>query len=355
MSSIASTVGAMNVFNSSGNANPFQAQPYADMSQWWGNSAQAPTQTALNIPNWNDWKFQVYGQEAPTYQTYGAANPVYQGLMEGDYNRLEESLRTPGEIAAREAYRTGSNTLADNLGGKGVYGSSLYTTEQTDNLGKTFQNTMAANAANAASNRYGMQQKDLMFGTQTDLDVFGKRMAENNSAQQQGWNSWKSRLDENSLGQQLGAQESWRKNQYGFDSALTNAKWTDTQNQRAIDFSNSLAQDWWNEQKRKMQWDSNQTQQAFGNAMTLAGNTDHLSDAQRSQQISKMSQQDSGAGGLLGGLGSVLGTAASFIPGLGSMFGAGTSTAGNIGGQSINSGLSGTTTGRISFGDTPYL
>lgn len=325
-------VQGMNLYNSSGNsASPFQAQPYADMSQWWGNKAQAPTQTALNTPAWNSWSFQPYAQAAPTYARYGGTDPTYTGLSGGDYNKLELALRQPGENTLRDQYRTQLNQTNDVLGGRGVYGSSLYTNEVQDNLGKNFATSLSNNASNATAQRYGMEQTDLGRKAQMDLSTFQARMGENDAANRQSWNSWMQKLNENSLAQQLGAQESWRQNAYGYQSALDNAKWTDAQNQRSIDFGNSLAQDWWNEQKRKMQWDSNQTQIAFNNAMQLGQNTDQLNDSLKSQQISKMSQQDNNMGGLLGGLGSLAGTALSFIPGagsLGGLFSGGGSTAG---------------------------
>lgn len=97
--------------------------------------------------------------QAPNYQQSGGN---YQGLMGGDYNRLEQSIRQPGEQAARSAYDQGYNNLQTTMGNRGMYGSSMMANQATQGLDATLQKTLADNAAMAATQRYGLEQTGLI-------------------------------------------------------------------------------------------------------------------------------------------------------------------------------------------------
>ena len=198
--SITSTANSMLLLGANG-VNPFQTTSYPDLSQGWWNSAVTP-----QTNSYNGYQFQKYGESAPTFQTYNTAAPTYTGLSDGAYGRLEKSLSTPGLIAARNAYKQNTTDATAAAAGKGTYGSSPYMQQLTQQIGKNYADTVATNAANAASTRYGMEQKDLQFGTQTALDAWKSKLAENVSANNQGMQGWLARLSENTTANQLGQQ-----------------------------------------------------------------------------------------------------------------------------------------------------
>lgn len=97
--------------------------------------------------------------QAPNYTPSGGQ---YQGLMNGDYDQLQSALTTPGASAAGTAYNQGYNTLNNVMGGRGLYGSSIMQNQATNNLDSVYQQALANNAANAAANRYQLQQAGLV-------------------------------------------------------------------------------------------------------------------------------------------------------------------------------------------------
>jgi hypothetical protein len=128
---------------------------------WWGNDYQT-----IDASKWQE-AFPEF-LDVPSYEGIDVPGQ-YQGLMEGDYNRLEESLRTPGEIAAQRAFQEGGNYLKDVMGGKGMYGSSVMGNQANTGLNQRYMDTMASNAAQAASQRYGFEQNDNQFGANYGL------------------------------------------------------------------------------------------------------------------------------------------------------------------------------------------
>jgi hypothetical protein len=117
----------------------------------------------------------------PDYNTSAGA---YQGLMGGDYNAFQQALTQPGQIAAQTAYDQGYNNLKNTMGGRGLYGSSMMGNQATQGLDKTFQNTSATNAAQAAAARYGMEQTDLQnrnqfnLSREQEMNKYGAQMSE---------------------------------------------------------------------------------------------------------------------------------------------------------------------------------
>ena len=87
--------------------------------------------------------------------------PDYKGLMGSDYDKLQSALTQPGVTAANYAYNTGYTNLNNTMGGNGLYGSSIMANQAVNNLDRTYQNTLADNAAKAVAQRYSMEQQDL--------------------------------------------------------------------------------------------------------------------------------------------------------------------------------------------------
>jgi hypothetical protein len=108
-----------------------------------------------------------YYNYTPTTTMQQIQQPNYKGLLEGDYDKLQESLTSPGAAAATTAYDQGLLNLQSAMGGNGLYGSSIMANQQINGLDKVYQQAMADNAAKAAAQRYAMQQTDL-----SDLNKF---------------------------------------------------------------------------------------------------------------------------------------------------------------------------------------
>ena len=151
------------------------------------NSVNAPNfQGMLAAPTWQNANFTP-AQIQAAYQKLGYA-PNYQGLMGGDYNALQQALTTPGEIAARQAYEQGQTNLANTMGGRGLYGSSIMQNQARTALDQPYIDALTTNAANAVAQRYGLQSSDLASQNQFGLNIYGQQMGENQVANQQGYN-----------------------------------------------------------------------------------------------------------------------------------------------------------------------
>jgi len=92
--------------------DPYKPAKFLDDDKWWGNKAQAPVKTDWNAPQYQNFTYQKYnpGGPDPSYKTFGQAAPQYKGFNDGDYDRYELSVRTPGEQAASRPTRPPSAT-----------------------------------------------------------------------------------------------------------------------------------------------------------------------------------------------------------------------------------------------------
>lgn len=204
--------------------------------------------------------YAAYSGEAPSYQTL-RNTPSFQGLMEGDYNALQKALQTPGEIAAERAYKQGQANLANTMGGSGLYGSSIMANQARQALETPYQETLAANAANAAAQRYGLQASDLQAGNQFGMNVYGQQMAENQAANAQAQRNWETRLNENlsGLGLNMTSQQSNQSTNAALQSLL--AQQGIAMNQGEFNYANLL---------------TNNAQQNIQNALSQATNLNKL-------------------------------------------------------------------------------
>lgn len=329
MSNVPTTYGLTqaHLLASANNVNVYQPKSYLTDDQWWGNKAQAPTQTQWQAPSFQ----KLDSQASPTYQTYAAQAPTYKGLSGGDYDRYELNLRAPGETAAQRAYQQAKTDLDDAYSARGLYGSSQYTRQMTGDLQSRYMDTLADNAAQAASNRYQMEQKDLQYAQDNEMRAWMARMSENQAANQQAQRAWEvdygNRLTENNL-----------MNQYAYESSVDQRNWDDQMANRQTSFTNTLAQDRQNWDQNRLNWDANQNDATWNRIMGLWGNYDPEAEAWQRKilknQADASDQQKSGLGGLVSGAGGLIGKAVSLVPGWGTAAGGlismGSSLAGSL-------------------------
>ncbi|GAB6035896.1 hypothetical protein JCM15519_04550 [Fundidesulfovibrio butyratiphilus] len=307
---------AWNLINGSNmSTKPWNTTSYPDLSQGWWNTTANPTQTT--IPDYQKYNFQQYGTAAPTYQTYSGANPTYTGLSGGDYTKLQASLETPGKIAAQQAFQQGKTSLNSATGAKGTYGSSTYTGQMNNGLTSQLINSLATNAANAATQRYGMEQTDLGRKLQADTATFQGRMAENQAANSQAYNAWNAGLNQNNLMNQLNYSQNASANNYGMQQAIQQ----NTLDNQQFNWNLQKAQGAWNGLLGQTNWNNSQNQQAYQNILGLSKMYDNSDIYMQGAQ----SQGNQNSGNTWGNM---LGTIGGNILGgtnWGSMFGSGNS------------------------------
>lgn len=72
------------------------------------------------------------------------------GLMNTDYKQLKKDLQTPGDLQIKDTFDQADYTIRDNMGGQGMYGSSIYANAITNNANKR-ANALSSNAAYAGA------------------------------------------------------------------------------------------------------------------------------------------------------------------------------------------------------------
>lgn len=191
---------------------PFDQYTLAALQQAQGLMNKPVQEYPSYIPSQTQAPQQYdYYNYTPSTPMQQIAQPNYKSMMEGDYDKLQGALTSPGQAAATSAYNQGMQNLQNVMSGRGLYGSSIMQNQQTQGLDRVYQQALADNAAKAAATRYGMQQQD--------LSDFNKFMAQNFATDVgQQKNLWASGYAANE------AQNAYNANKLGFgieqDSAL---------------------------------------------------------------------------------------------------------------------------------------
>ena len=137
---------------------------YLDYPEYTPSQSKAPTQAD-------------YVEYTPINTLANVNTPDYKnGLFGGDYDALQTALTTPGANAATTAYNQGTNKLTNTMGGRGLYGSSIMQNQQTNALDSVYQKSMADNAANAAAQRYSLQQQAAEDENQFNATIYPNQL-----------------------------------------------------------------------------------------------------------------------------------------------------------------------------------
>ena len=86
-----------------------------------------------------------YSYTAPDPQ-----NSKLKGLMTTDYDQLKKDLIKPGELQINKSYDQADYKIRDNMGGKGLYGSSIYG-DTLSSMARNRADSHAMNTANAGA------------------------------------------------------------------------------------------------------------------------------------------------------------------------------------------------------------
>lgn len=212
--------------------------------------------------------YQYYNYN-PTTPMASISTPTYQGMMGGDYDKLQEALTTPGANAATGAYNTGMQGLNNAMSGRGLYGSSIMGNQQVQGLDKVYQQALANNAANAAGQRYTLQQ--------ADLDALNKFNAQNYATGiDQNKNLWTANAAENAN------RQAYDSSKLGFNMTQDEQlrKWQNAQEYEKYTYD--LARNAYNNQA---------TESLMNRALALAGQGAPLSAQATNYQIAEAQNQ----------------------------------------------------------------
>ena len=297
----------------------------------------------IDAPAWNSWTTSAANpfsfdpgqyQNAPTYNwaswqngtprtAYSGQAPTYKRLSDSDYRDLENSLRTSGEISAKEAFNAGQKNLDSTMSNNGMYGSSLMANQANDQLYKNFMNTMATNSANATANRIGMQQQDNQYQAGLDKDVWNTRVNEWQNLNQM--NNQENIARNNALFSQ-----NQNFNNYNLSNAqaqnsynLNRANW----NLNASNMQNQLLKAEYDDQWKRAQWNAQERDSLWNRYSGFWNGADPYRDYYQNAAPYNKSSGSSG-GGFLSALGSIGGSLLGGIAG-----GIGSGIGGSIGGM----------------------
>ena len=205
----------------------------------------------------------------PTTPMASVSTPNYQGMMGGDYDKLQEALTTPGANAATGAYQTGMQGLNNAMSGRGLYGSSIMGNQQVQGLDKVYQQSLANNAANAAGQRYTLQQ--------ADLDALNKFNAQNYATGiDQNKNLWTANAAENA-------------NRQAYDSSKLGFNMT--QDEQLRKWQNAQEYEKYTYDLAKNAYNNQATESLMNRALALAGQGAPLSAQATQYNIAEQQNQ----------------------------------------------------------------
>ena len=311
------------------------SQTKAPSAQNYMNYTPNQPMAQITAPNYK------LNSAAPTWQGYNAQAPQvnqnYKGLMGGDYEALQQALAQPGQIQAQNAYNTANRNLNDTMGGRGLYGSSIMSTQANEGLNREYMNALSTNAANAAAQRYGMQATDLQnqnqFGMQQGLanqqatlqnqglmaqqslaqnafgqDTYAKQLAQEQAMNAYGLDATKLGMTQNQNVYQAGVTDAARQQDYNLAALQYQNQQTEAQRQ----WQNQQALEQFQYQLASGQYTQQQQEAMINQYLALAGRGAPLQTAnqQLAQQQALADQQAQASlwGGLLGA-GTTLGSA----------------------------------------------
>jgi hypothetical protein len=234
------------------------------------SQANAPTkQTYLNYtPN------QPMAQiQAPNYQLSAGD---YKGLMGGDYNALQGALQKPGEVAAKTAYDQGYVNLDSTMGGNGLYGSSIMNNQARNALDTPYQNALQTNAAQAAAQRYQLEQTGLQnmnqFNLSREQEMNKYQTAETAGARTQNYDSWRS-----------GMADAERQGTYDTNKL----QWQQSYDDQMRTWQNQQQYEQYQYQLAKNAYDKAQQESRMNQSLALAGQGAPLSQANLQYQTAE--------------------------------------------------------------------
>lgn len=136
--------------------------------------AEAYNYGVQSIGNTSMFNQPYYQYDAPDYVQSNIYDPGNASQMAGgDYDRLEQSIVQSRTAPLLSAYQTQSQRLDSDLAKRGIWSSGAAVQAQND-LTSSFLPQLTQAGADAATQRYGMQQQDLNSMNQYNLARAGQ-------------------------------------------------------------------------------------------------------------------------------------------------------------------------------------
>jgi len=217
---------------------------------------------------------------APNYRLNNVNVPQYQGLMGGDYDALQSALQAPGDIAARQAYNQGQVNLTNQMGGRGLYGSSIMSNQARNALEQPYMDALSTNAAQAAAARYGMQATGLQNQNMFGSDIYGKQLAQQQNQNVYGLDAAKMMATQNQNVYQAGVGDAARRQDYN----LAGLNYQNQQTEQMRQWQNAQDLEKMQYQLAAGQYGNQQNTAAINQYLALAGLGAPLAAANQSNQ-----------------------------------------------------------------------
>ena len=306
---------------SSSVSNPYGSLSYSDPGKY---------QSYDNWASWQDADKTYRNQYADNGYSTNTAKSMYTQPSGGDWATYQQSLQQPGEIAAKQAYDKSKSALEEWAGAGGLYGSSVMTQQAKDSVYQPYMDTLATNAATAASTRYAAEDASNQYLANLANSIYGTRTSEwgnidaRNLQESLAQNQFNQTQDSQKAAQQqalnsYNLSRSNSQNSFNLNNATGQAQW----NQWATGLDNGLLKEGYNNAVAGTQWDANQKQQVYDNNYKLWNNinpTDEEYTKNQTASLASSRENSSGSnlGGLLSGGLSALGTIGGYGTGGGS-------------------------------------
>ena len=307
---------------SSSVSNPYGSLSYSDPGNY---------QSYDNWASWQDADKTYRNQYADNGYSVNTAKSMYTQPSGGDWATYQQSLQQPGEIAAKQAYDKSKSALEEWAGAGGLYGSSVMTQQAKDSVYQPYMDTMATNAAKAASTRYAAEDSSNQYLANLANSIYGTRTSEwgnidaRNLQEALAQNQFNQTQDSQQATQQqalnaYNLSKSNSQNSFNLNSANGNAQW----NQWATGLDNGLLKEGYNNATSQVQWADKQNQQIYDNNYKLWNNINPTEEEKTQNETASMassreqSESGGGLGGLLSGGLSALGTIGGYGTGGGS-------------------------------------
>ncbi len=172
--------------------------------------------------------------------------------------------------------------LNNSMGGKGMYGSSMMAKQANEGAYKTYSDTMATNAANAATNTAQMKEKANEYAAGLASNIYGQRTNEwDNLAQlaqqdNQAYNSFNQNRD------RMQQQDYTNINSYNLQRTQNQNAWNSNAaewDKWATQYDNNLQKASWDDYyMKKLTYDQSEQNRVMGNYSSIFGGIDPLKE-----------------------------------------------------------------------------
>jgi hypothetical protein len=168
-SSIADMLQGSGLFNRTGNT-PAQGEKQIWVPGSGGNGVFGNTGTSGHWVNNPNYVPAQEGQLSLNTDALGYTAPEYKALNNGDYNALEQNIIQSRTAPLDEAWRKSRETINQDAADRGLWSSGVPIKNEQDFYAQNFLPAYQQAGADAAVQRYTMQQQDLQNQNSANME-----------------------------------------------------------------------------------------------------------------------------------------------------------------------------------------